>query len=99
MTIPITAIEIGTRFFRFIAIEANTGHARRIKRRGGLMRTDEKRTTDAKTLGRRWFEDVWTQRRDDLIDELMAETSYGHVEGGEVTGPADFRKMRDMFLS
>lgn len=63
------------------------------------MGTDEKRATDPKTIGRRWFEDVWTNRQDDLIEELMAENAYGHVEGGEVTGPADFRQMRDTFLS
>jgi predicted ester cyclase len=29
----------------------------------------------------------------------MAPDAYGHVEGGEVRGPAGFREMRAMFLS
>lgn len=55
--------------------------------------------TDPKTVARRWFEEVWNERRDDCVDELMTEDSRGHVEGGEVRGPAAFRDMRAMFLS
>jgi steroid delta-isomerase-like uncharacterized protein len=54
---------------------------------------------DAGTVARRWFEEVWNERRDDAIDELMAPEARGHVEGQELQGPADFRKMQAMFLS
>ena len=54
---------------------------------------------DPATIARRWFDEVWNQRRDDSIDELMAPDSTGHIEGGEQRGPDDFRKMRSMFLA
>lgn len=60
---------------------------------GAVMRND------AKTVARRWFEEVWNERRDGAIDELMAEGAYGHVEGGELRGPAEFRTMRNTFLN
>jgi hypothetical protein len=49
-------------------------------------------------VGRRWFAEVWSQRRDDLMDELMTPDSIGYVEGGEYRGPAGCQ-MREMFLS
>jgi predicted ester cyclase len=58
-----------------------------------------KHESKAGIIGRRWFEDVWSKRRDDLVDELMTPDSIGHVEGGEYRGPEGFRQMREMFLS
>jgi predicted ester cyclase len=58
-----------------------------------------KHESKAGIIGRRWFEEVWSKRRDDLVDEFMTADSIGHVEGGEFRGPAAFRQMRDMFLS
>lgn len=54
---------------------------------------------DAREIGRRWFEEVWNARRDDAVDELMSADALGHVEGGEVRGPAGFREMRAGFLT
>lgn len=54
--------------------------------------------SDPKSVARRWFEEVWNQRRDESIDELMSPDSQGHVEGGDMRGPEDFKKMRAMFL-
>jgi len=54
---------------------------------------------DPKTVARRWFEEVWNSRSDEAVDELMSSDAPGHVEGSEVRGPEDFRKMKAMFLS
>ena len=54
---------------------------------------------DVRAIARRWFEEVWNQRRDAAVDELMSDQSLGHVEGGVVQGRAGFRKMRDMFFA
>jgi steroid delta-isomerase-like uncharacterized protein len=55
--------------------------------------------SDPKTVARRWFQEVWNERRDETIDELMTPDSAGHVEGGDMRGPDDFRKMRATFLA
>ncbi|HEX8170879.1 MAG TPA: ester cyclase [Thermoanaerobaculia bacterium] len=54
---------------------------------------------DPTTIARRWFEEVWNGRDDAAVEQLMAPESYGHVEGGDVRGPEDFRRMRDTFLA
>jgi steroid delta-isomerase-like uncharacterized protein len=54
---------------------------------------------DAKTIARRWFVEVWDERRDAAIDELMSLESVGHVEGRDARGPAEFREMRASFLA
>lgn len=57
------------------------------------------RSQDPATVARRWFEEVWNERRDDAIEELMSADSYGHVEGGDLRGPDAFRQMRATFLA
>lgn len=54
---------------------------------------------DASSVARRWFEEVWDERRDATIDELMSGDSIGHVEGRDARGPEEFRAMRSAFLS
>jgi len=44
-----------------------------------------------RTLARRWFEEVWNDRRAETIDELMSAAAVGHMEGGVVRGPGDFK--------
>lgn len=39
-------------------------------------------------LGRRWFEEVWNQRRADLIHELATADCLGHHEAPTTSGPA-----------
>jgi predicted ester cyclase len=42
-------------------------------------------------LARRWFEEVWNQRRDGVIDELMTPHSVCYADDGPMTGPAEFK--------
>lgn len=48
---------------------------------------------DLAVLARRWFEEVWNQRRSETIDELMHPDGHGHLEGGEVHGPEHFKAL------
>ena len=41
-------------------------------------------------LARRWFEEVWNQRRTEVVHELLLPDSVGHLEGGDVVGPEPF---------
>lgn len=50
-------------------------------------------------LAKRWFEEVWNERREETIDELLTPQSVGHMEGAETRGPAEFRQVRAMLLS
>lgn len=47
--------------------------------------------TSNTALARRWFEEVWNQRREDTIDELLAEGSVGHTRAGDLHSPEDFK--------
>src|SRR5262249_21301855 len=49
-------------------------------------------------LMRKWFEEVWNQRRDATVTELLADPCEGHMEGGDVTGPRDFLVARAALL-
>ena len=49
-------------------------------------------------LARRWFEEVWNQRRAETVIELLADPCEGHMEGGEVRGPRDFLAARAALL-
>ena len=49
-------------------------------------------------LARRWFEEVWNERRSDTIAELVHPDSIGHHEGGMTRGSAEVKAMRDQLL-
>lgn len=39
----------------------------------------------------RWFEEVWNERNEATIDELLTPTSVCHTESGPIVGPGQFR--------
>ena len=49
----------------------------------------------AETVLHRWFEEVWNQKRESAIDELMTEDAMVHgiagPDGKEIRGPVAFR--------
>ena len=49
-------------------------------------------------LARRWFEEVWNQRNDGTVRELMAPGAPGHMEGMEIVGPEQFLAARAALL-
>jgi len=53
----------------------------------------------AAMIARRWFEEVWNDNRDAAIEELMHPEAVFHMEGAEVRTPAEFRQMRDAFMT
>ena len=49
---------------------------------------------DNKALTRRWFEEVWNQRREQTIDEMISPGGiiHGLAESGEdLPGPTEFK--------
>ena len=49
-------------------------------------------------LARRWFEEVWNDRKDETVRELMPPNAIGHMEGMETRGPEDFLAARAALL-
>lgn len=47
---------------------------------------------DCVTVARRWFEEVWNQRRAETIDELLTAESVCYADDGPITGPHEFRE-------
>jgi steroid delta-isomerase-like uncharacterized protein len=43
-------------------------------------------------LVRRWFEEVWNQRRTDTVDELVSDDSVSHSEAGTLRGKQAFKE-------
>jgi steroid delta-isomerase-like uncharacterized protein len=62
--------------------------------KGGAMPESENAT-----LARRWFTEVWNERSEAAVNELLAPDAAGHMEGGlEVRGPAEFHPVRAALL-
>jgi steroid delta-isomerase-like uncharacterized protein len=47
-------------------------------------------TSENAALARRWFEEVWNQRRVETVYELLLPDSVGHLEHGDAVGPEPF---------
>ncbi len=57
---------------------------------------------DNVALGRRWFEEVWNQKRSEAVPELLAADAVMHgisEMGGDVRGPEGFLAMHARLLS
>lgn len=50
-------------------------------------------------LARRWFDDVWNQRRDATVRELLHSESVGHLEGLVTRSVDDFLAARATLLT
>jgi steroid delta-isomerase-like uncharacterized protein len=53
---------------------------------------------DLNGLARRWFEENWNQRREAVVDEMLAADAVGHMEGTETHGRGDFKAVRAALL-
>ena len=52
------------------------------------------------TLLHRWFDEVWNQKREDAIDEMMAEDVVVHgLPGGPIVGRENFKPFFRSFAS
>jgi steroid delta-isomerase-like uncharacterized protein len=47
---------------------------------------------DAETVARRWFEEVWRQRRRESIEQLMTPDAVGHSPTGDTKGPEQWTR-------
>ena len=50
-------------------------------------------------LARRWFDDVWNQRRDATVHELLHADAVGHLEGLVSRGVGEFLAARTYILT
>ena len=49
---------------------------------------------------RRWFEEVWNNQNEAVIEEMFAEDGVGHGLGGEpIIGPENFKTFHRAFVS
>ena len=50
-------------------------------------------------LAQRWMQEVWNERREATVDELLPAHAVGHAaDASRIRGPAEFRAYRDAFL-
>jgi predicted ester cyclase len=58
----------------------------------GIFRKAARMADDVASVARRWFEEVWNQRREATIDELLTPESVCYADDGRLVGPQDFRE-------
>jgi len=56
-------------------------------------------STQNRTLSKRWYDEVWNDRRDESVDEIMCPDAVGHTEQGEMIGLDPFKQIRAQYLS
>jgi steroid delta-isomerase-like uncharacterized protein len=56
-------------------------------------------TAENREFARRWMNEIWNERRDETVEELMAPDAIGHVESGEVIGREPFLAYRAALLN
>ena len=54
---------------------------------------------DAKAVLRKWFDEVWNERRDAAIDQLAAPHSLVHGLGPDLRGPEGFKTFHTSFCN
>lgn len=55
---------------------------------------------ETEVVVRRWFEEVWNQRRTETIFELLTPTSVCYADDGMMVGPREFQdKLHTPFLA
>ena len=52
-----------------------------------------------RALALRWMQEVWNDRSDQLITELLTNETIGHLEGSVTKGPTEWKAARDILLS
>jgi steroid delta-isomerase-like uncharacterized protein len=50
-------------------------------------------------FARRWMDEIWNERREETIEEMMAPDAVGHVESGTVVGYEPFKQYRAALLN
>lgn len=56
-------------------------------------------TRTNRALAERWFHEVWNERQDDTVDELLQPETHGHLEGEGVVDVEMFKSVRHALLS
>ena len=55
--------------------------------------------TDNAARARRWFDDIWNQRRDETAHELLDREAVGHLEGLTTRGIDEFFVARSYIIT
>lgn len=55
-------------------------------------------TEKIRELARRWFEEAWNERRDDVFADLVDAGCLGHHEDRVTQGPGEVKAMRDVMV-
>lgn len=56
-------------------------------------------STHFRDLSRRWFEEVWNQKRLEIVDELVADDGVGHSEASDASSLPAFKHFHGEFLA